>query len=64
MTQAEICAFDMCFVQSRFIGKERDTESGNDYFGSGWPVLKLTTNDGCSILESFFDSRVGDHKPR
>jgi len=32
MTQCVVCASDMCFVPSRSTGKERDTESGNDYF--------------------------------
>jgi RHS repeat-associated protein len=32
MTQSHVCASDTWFASSRFIGKERDTESGNDYF--------------------------------
>jgi hypothetical protein len=33
MTLTDVCASDVCFSLSRFTGKERDTESGNDYFG-------------------------------
>jgi RHS repeat-associated protein len=32
MTEPDICATTVCFLASRFTGKERDTESGNDYF--------------------------------
>jgi RHS repeat-associated protein len=32
MMQSAICASDVCFAPTRFTGKERDTESGNDYF--------------------------------
>jgi RHS repeat-associated protein len=32
--QAAVCASDVCFPPSRYTGKERDTESGNDYFGA------------------------------
>jgi len=32
MMQYAVCAFDVRFVPSNFTGKERDTESGNDYF--------------------------------
>jgi RHS repeat-associated protein len=34
MTQPAICATRVRFSQSRYTGKERDTESGNDYFGA------------------------------
>jgi RHS repeat-associated protein len=34
MMQFAVCAFDVRFPPSRFTGKERDTESGNDYFGA------------------------------
>jgi RHS repeat-associated protein len=34
MTQSAVCASDVCFAPSRYTGKERDTESGNDYFGA------------------------------
>ena len=34
MTNSAICAIDVCFSQSMITGKERDTESGNDYFGA------------------------------
>jgi hypothetical protein len=33
MTEPDVCASHMCFSPSRSTGKERDTESGNDYFG-------------------------------
>ncbi|MDR3411120.1 MAG: RHS repeat-associated core domain-containing protein, partial [Formivibrio sp.] len=33
-TSSTVCAFALCFSQSLFTGKERDTESGNDYFGA------------------------------
>jgi RHS repeat-associated protein len=33
-TLSTICATTVCFSLSRSTGKERDTESGNDYFGS------------------------------
>jgi RHS repeat-associated protein len=32
MTQSAVCALAVCFSQSQFTGKERDTESGLDYF--------------------------------
>ena len=34
MTGSAVCATKLLFVRSRFTGKERDTESGNDYFGA------------------------------
>ena len=34
MTQPAVCVSDVCFTPSRFTGKERDAESGNDYFGA------------------------------
>lgn len=34
MTQSAICASEVRFASSRYTGKERDTESGNDYFGA------------------------------
>jgi len=34
MTQAAACASELRFLPSGFTGKERDTESGNDYFGA------------------------------
>ena len=34
MTISAVCATTECFSRSRFTGKERDTESGNDYFGA------------------------------
>ena len=34
MTNSTICATNMCFSQYCSTGKERDTESGNDYFGA------------------------------
>jgi RHS repeat-associated protein len=34
MTVSDVCATSVCFCQSRFTGKERDAESGNDYFGA------------------------------
>lgn len=33
-TQFAVCACGSCFAASRFTGKERDSESGNDYFGA------------------------------
>ncbi len=32
MTPSTVCASDVCFAPSRYTGKERDSESGNDYF--------------------------------
>ncbi|MGA9671014.1 MAG: RHS repeat-associated core domain-containing protein [Terracidiphilus sp.] len=32
MTGSDVCATTVCFLRSRYTGKERDTESGNDYF--------------------------------
>jgi RHS repeat-associated protein len=32
MTGSGTCASVVCFPPSRYTGKERDTESGNDYF--------------------------------
>ena len=34
MMQLTVCASDVRFASPRFTGKERDTESGNDYFGA------------------------------
>ncbi len=35
MMHSSVCAPTVYFsLQSRFTGKERDTESGNDYFGA------------------------------
>jgi RHS repeat-associated protein len=34
MTTSAVCAQTVCFSLSGFTGKERDTESGNDYFGA------------------------------
>jgi RHS repeat-associated protein len=34
MMPSAACATDACFPLSRFTGKERDTESGNDYFAA------------------------------
>ena len=34
MTQSSVCGSCLCFVPSRLTGKERDSESGNDYFGA------------------------------
>jgi RHS repeat-associated protein len=34
MTSSSNCAANPCFSRYRYTGKERDTESGNDYFGA------------------------------
>jgi hypothetical protein len=34
-------AATMCFRQSHFTGKERDSESGNDYFGARYYASSL-----------------------
>jgi RHS repeat-associated protein len=34
MTLSSVCSLEACFSPSRFTGKERDAESGNDYFGA------------------------------
>jgi RHS repeat-associated protein len=34
MTGSGACVSEVCFPRSRFTGKERDSESGNDYFGA------------------------------
>ena len=34
MMAPSICATSVCFSRSHFTGKERDAESGNDYFGA------------------------------
>ncbi len=34
MMQIAVCAFEVCFSPSRNTDKERDVESGNDYFGA------------------------------
>jgi len=34
MTEFGSCASNVCFAPYRYTGKERDTESGNDYFGA------------------------------
>jgi hypothetical protein len=33
-TVSAICTTTQCFSRYSFTGKERDTESGNDYFGA------------------------------
>jgi hypothetical protein len=38
MTLPAVCAKEMSDYPYRSTGKERDTESGNDYFGGGWPM--------------------------
>jgi len=37
MMRFSVCASAVCFSPSSSTGKERDAESGNDYFGGGWP---------------------------
>jgi len=34
MMLSALCAATLCFLRSCFTGKERDSESGNDYFGA------------------------------
>ena len=34
MTSSAVCAANPCFSRYRYTGKERDSESGNDYFGA------------------------------
>ena len=34
MTSSALCAANLCFLRCRSTGKERDAESGNDYFGA------------------------------
>jgi RHS repeat-associated protein len=34
MTVSVVCVTSLCFSRSRSTGKERDAESGNDYFGA------------------------------
>jgi len=34
MTEPAVCASDVCFASPIYTGKERDSESGNDYFGA------------------------------
>lgn len=34
MTGSAVCAFAVCYPPSRYTGKERDSESGNDDFGA------------------------------
>jgi RHS repeat-associated protein len=34
MMQSAVCAKEVCFSRSRYTAKERDAESGNDYFGA------------------------------
>jgi RHS repeat-associated protein len=34
MTQSAVCTSQVCCSRSRYTGKERDTKSGNDYFGA------------------------------
>jgi RHS repeat-associated protein len=34
MTPTAACTFETCFLSRGSTGKERDTESGNDYFGA------------------------------
>ena len=41
MTQSVVCVSDVCFAQSCYTGKERDTESGNDYFGARYYSLSM-----------------------
>jgi hypothetical protein len=50
MMHSAACASEVCFPPSRYTGKERGSESGNDHFGAryygGWPTLDPSTNLG------------------
>jgi hypothetical protein len=51
-------------VERRLEHASGEAQEFTTNLAGGWPALNLVTNAGCPILESFFDSRVGDHEPR
>jgi RHS repeat-associated protein len=63
MTQSAICASDVCFAPTRFTGKERDTESGNDYFDARYyssAVGRFMSPDWSAKTEPVPYSRLGN----
>jgi len=53
MTDSAVCATTSCFPH-QFTGKERDAESGNDYFGARYynsNMGRFTTPDWAAKLE-------------
>jgi len=52
------CERAIYFLQLSLLKNESEAEDG------GWPTLDPVTKNGCPILESFCDSRVGDREPQ
>jgi RHS repeat-associated protein len=72
MVRSALCASVVHFSRSRFTGKERDTESGNDYFGARYYASSMgrwmspdwsKTPEGVPYAKSYpnlpFSLRVG-----
>ncbi len=53
MMQIAVCASEVCFSPSRYTGKERDAESGNDYFGARY----YSSSMGKVVVAGILDER-------
>ena len=63
MTQSAICATNSRFSSSRFTGKERDTESNNDYFFARYynsAIGRFTTPDWSAKVVPIPYAQAGD----
>ena len=63
MTQPAVCESDVCFVPSGSTGKERDTESGNDYFGARYyssAMGRFMSPDWSAKIEPVPYAKLGD----
>jgi hypothetical protein len=49
MTQSAVCISDVHFASSHFTGKERDAESGNDYFGARYYASSDPKPEICTV---------------
>ena len=62
-TPPAVCATTVCFTRPRSTGKERDTESGNDYFGAryyGSSMGRFRSPDWSSDLEAVPYASLGN----
>jgi RHS repeat-associated protein len=63
MTPSSICATSVCSSQCNFTGKERDTESGNDYFEARYyssAMGRWMSPDWSAKIEPIPYSKLGD----
>jgi RHS repeat-associated protein len=63
MTVSAVCATTMCFPRSLFTGKERDAESGNDYFDAryyGSSMGRFMSPDWSAQVEPVPYSKLDD----